>query len=428
MASPSDLPPGVSQELFSILPKNTFFYDGAGQAGNWSDPHNWWAGAAPDASSLVVVPLSATLNGSFIANTVMMLGTETVTVNGVLSTTNTNLCESFMVCNGAVANFTATSVLNDAGAIIVGNEDVGVLTAVGTASQYSSLTTLNAKIGRLDGGIGTVTIDGAHWTNSLNLFVGLQGNGTLNVLDGGQVKAGADMRVGQYAGSVGVVTLSSGATLSVVNSLNLGAGPNSPVGSGSATVHVDSGALLSVGSVVNVFANENLFMAGGTLALGSSALDLRVMPGGELSGYGLVNSGGGSIIDAGTITAAGGNLTLQSNVIAGAGVMQVETGATLTITASQLGEESISFLGSGATLSLAEGVVDNATITGFGAGDRIVMPDVDQIAWNGSLGVLVLKDEGQVVDRLHFAGMTGANPFALSQAGGGALITISSGH
>jgi len=428
MSSSTVLPPGVSQGLFSALAKATYYYDGQGQAGSWTDPQNWWAGAAPSAGSFVLVPISTTLNGAFTAKTVMLLGTETVAINGELTTTNTNFCESFMVCDGAVANFADTSVLNDAGALIVGNEDAGVLTAVGTPSQYSTLTTLDARIGRLVGGIGTVTIDGAQWSNSLNLYVGLQGNGTLNVLDDGQVKEAASMFVGQYGGAVGVVNLSSGATLSIADSLNLGEQTNSVLGSGSATLTVGSGALLSVGKVVSVFANETLYMAGGTLALGSQPVCVRVMQGSDVAGYGLVNAGNSHITDDGTITAAGGTLVLQSASLPGLGALQIEAGATLGIMSPHLGGESIAFLGADATLNLADNGAFNMIVTGFAAGDRIVLPAADHIIWNASLGVLYVIDENKMVDTLHFTGMTGSNPFTLSQAGGEALIAVSSGH
>lgn len=427
MTKPIVLPPGVPLELYDSLPKGTFFFDAEGQAGNWADPANWWGGTVPGTTSLVVVPLNATLNGSFTAETVMFLGTETVTINGALTTLNPNLCESFMVCDEAVAVFNPGASLADAGAMIVGNDDYGTLVAKGTGSSYATLTTVDGKIGRLDGGIGTVTIDGAHWTNISDVVVGNEGTGTLNVLDNGQVTVGGNLTVAYDQGSTGQVTLSSGATLTTGAGLVLGSRSNDTNGANAAVVTINAGAVVSAGAGVNIFGGNILTLAGGTLNEGPAASALRIQSGATVFGYGTINAVTAGIADSGTLVATGGTL-LINGPIGGQGAIDIATGSTLAINASMLANLAIDFTGTDGALVLAHGITDLATISGFAAGDTIVMPGVDAIAWNATTNTLTLSDQGHVLDKLRFAGSTAGDPFRLSQGAAGAVISFVGQH
>jgi len=422
-----NLPPGVSLQLFDSLPKTTLYFDGEGQGANWADPANWWGGTLPGATSLVVVPLNATLSGSFTSETVMFLGTETVTINGALTTLNPNLCESFMVCDEAVAVFNPGASLTDAGAMIVGNEDIGTLIAKGSGSNYATVTTVVGKIGRLPGGIGTVTIDGAHWTNTSDLVVGSEGQGTLNLLDHGQVSVGGNLTVGYDKGSAGQITLSSGATLAVGGGLELGAGPGNTNGEGVAAVTINNGAMLSVGAGLNIFEGNTLTLAGGTLEAGPYAAALRIQQGGTLSGYGTITAVSAGIADVGTIVATGGTLMING-AIGGQGTIDIAAGSTLDINAGMLAHADLDFSGSHGTLVLTHGMSDLATLAGFSAGDAIVMQGVDHIAWSAAANALTLSDQGHILDRISFAGSYQANQFTLSQSAAGAVITVSGSH
>jgi T5SS/PEP-CTERM-associated repeat protein len=417
------LPPGVPLELFEALPKSTRFFDGQGQAGNWADPQNWWHGPVPVTTSVVVVPTNAVLNGSFTAKTVMFLGNEVVTVNGDLTTMNTNVCESFMVCDEADAVFNPGSALNVAGALIVGNDDLGTLLATGSAT----LTSVNAKIGRLDGGIGHVTIDGAHWSNATGIAVGFSGAGTLTVTDGGHVSSGNDVDVGCFTGSSGLLAVTNGSTLSVGSSLNLGSGPNSAMGSGTAQVVVDATSAITFGAAVTINAGEAIALQGGSLTGGMYSSAVRVTPGGTLSGFGTVTSANGGIADFGTIVASGGTLVLDS-ALSGNGVLDIAANSTATIEGAALGNVGVVFSGQGATLDLSQGILQHGTLQDFGAGDSIVMQGVTGLTFNAVNDVLSLTGAGHVVDKLHFAGSYQSTSFTLSQSGAGAVIGFNPGH
>jgi len=423
MSSNIVLPPSVPLELYDALPKSTLFFDGLGQAGNWADAQNWWHGPVPITTSLVVVPTNAVLNGSFTAQTVMLLGNELVTVNGDLTTMNTNVCESFMVCDDADAVFNPGAVLNVAGAMIVGNDDLGTLLATGTAT----LTSLDAKIGRLDGGIGHVTIDGAHWTDTTSIAVGINGTGTLTITDGGQVSSGTDVDIGCFSGSSGALTVAHSSTLNVGSSLNLGSGPNSAMGAGTATVSVDATSAINFAAGLTINTGDSLSLAGGSLTGGTYASSVRIATGSTLSGFGAVNAANGGIVDAGTIVASGGTLLLNA-AVSGAGMLQIAANSTADITGAELGNVGVVFSGQGATLDLSHGLIDHGTLQDFGLGDSIVMPGINGAAFNPNNDVLTLTGPGHVVDKLHVAGTYQSTSFTLSQSSAGAVIGFNPGH
>jgi T5SS/PEP-CTERM-associated repeat protein len=419
------LPPGVPQALYAALPASTIYFDGQGQAGNWSNPANWWNGP-PGADASVVVPLSTTLNGSFAAQTVMLLGTETVTVNGALTTHSPDLCESFMVCDGAIATFNPGSALNDAGCLIAGNDSDGTLTALASGSARASLTSVDAKIGRLDGGVGVVDIAGGQWTNIDGMTVGENGQGVLAITDGGVVSVGTELIIGANEGSSGQVTVAGGGTLAIGATLDLGLG--APGDQGAATLTIGPGGLVTVGTELNVSAGETLTMAGGTLQGGADAGGMLVEAGGMLSGFGTIAAPAGQIAIAGTIVATGGTLVLSGAIAGSTGALDIASGATADITGADIGHVTLAFTGAGGVLDLATGVTDLGKIADFAAGDVIQMAGVTGLSFDATTDVLTLKNGAGTVDKLDFTGAYSSSAFTLTQSNAGALITLLPGH
>jgi T5SS/PEP-CTERM-associated repeat protein len=90
---------------------------------------------------------------------------------------------------------------------ITGNGDV-------TVDSDSDLESYNGYIGYDTGSTGEVTVDGvgSTWTNSSYLYVGLDGDGTLNITGGGAVNSGSSSGachcyIGYSSGSTGEVTV-----------------------------------------------------------------------------------------------------------------------------------------------------------------------------------------------------------------------------
>jgi T5SS/PEP-CTERM-associated repeat protein len=357
----------------------------------------------------------------------MFLGTETVTVNGAITTNDTNPCESFMVCDEAEAVFTPGSSLTDAGALIVGNDDLGTLIANGSGSNRATLTSQNGKIGRLDSGVGHVTLNDAVWNMTTFLHVGELGAGTLTVTNGSVVTAATGVQVGIHAGATGLLALTDGATLNDGGVLELGALPHDMGGEGSATVTVDATSQMKLSGNMLINAGNTLSLSGGTLTVGLASPDCQVNTGGMLCGYGTVSALGCGITDDGTITASGGTLILDGSVM-GNGILAIGAGSTAEINAASMKGIGIEFTGQGGTLALETGMHDTALVSDFAAGDSIVMAGVNQMSWNGTTDVLTLKETGTTVSQVHFVGSYQGNPFSLTQSSAGAVITIGNGH
>jgi T5SS/PEP-CTERM-associated repeat protein len=394
-----------------------------GQSGNWADPMNWSGDVAATFRDIVLIPMSATLNGSFVARQLMMLGQESVTINGALTTRGIGLCSSFMVCDGAIATFTPTSSLTDNGGLVVGADAAGTLIAEANAKAHSTLTTVATKIGQDDDANGTVIIKGAHWQNAQNFYVGLAGAGTLHITQGGSISVGTSFVLGDYAGASGTVSLAFGSRLTVGSYAKIGGGDPGTLG-GTGAMSVSSGSVFDVAGPLKITSTGSLSLAGGVVSVADPTLGLQVWGGATVSGFGRISSVAGGINDAGVIQATGGTLILNG-VVSGRGELQIAADSTLKLTAATIGDVSIGFAGSNAALDLAHGVADQAAILGFSAGDSILMAGrVDQLAWNGSTGVLTLNEGGAVLDTIQFAGSFAGDPFVLTHTGAGSLITL----
>lgn len=404
-----------------------FFFTGHGAQGNWSDPNNW-GGTLPGAadSALVMTPSSLVMNGTATLGNVMILGSSNITFNGSMTALASGSCFGFMVCDNAVATFAPGSTLNvPTGALQVGFGGQGNFVAQGTAALPTLIHTNSSTIGRSPIAGGTVTIDHATWLNDTNIFMGFQGQGTLNVINGGQVQIGRNLAVGFTHGATGTINLASGGDLSVGASAGLaGGGMNATTGS--ATVNVGSGSVFTVSDVLRMYTGSIINMIGGTVSIGTSG-QIQENAGAKIVGNGVISvpatQGFGLY---GTLEAQGGSLTVTGNVT-GQGLVQIDAGSTINITGTTLAAGSISFAGAGATLELAQGAYVPAPITGFAAGDQIEMAGVTAANWNATTDVLRLTGAGgKGIDSLHLQGSYAADTFVVSQHAGLGVITFHS--
>ena len=395
-------------------------YSGKGQSGNMNDAHNWTGGFAPGAADTAVVMQSAVLNGSFEVGQVMFLGTETITINGALKTDSTNTCQGVMVCDNAVATFEAGSTLNDAGGFITADDTIGT-TYVDGASGALAAATLNTyvlKVGEVHGSHGVLNVAGII-NNTGGSYVGFGGDGTMNVTGNGQVNLTLGLTVGNMAASVGIVNLSGNAAVTARNVVIGTSIAGAPGGIG--TVDVGGSANLNAGQI-DVNYGSALVMTGGTV----SAIDgngVQINAGGTASGYGHISSGNGAVVDNGALSSSGGTLVVSGN-LNGMGTVQIAAGSTLDVVAGRITVPAISFMGSNATLELTTGVTGAFNIAGFGAGDQLVMNNIDALSWNSATSILTLSEHGQTMDRLHFSAIPANETFHLNLAPAGSVITL----
>lgn len=126
-----------------------------------------------------------------------------------------------------------------------------------TIENGGTLTNRQGSVGSDIGGDGTVTVTGhdgagnaSTWTNTDFLYVGRQGTGTLNILDGGVVTDTSGY-IGGSSGGVGVVTVSGddgfGNASTWTNQYNLHIGEE-----GSGTLHVTHGGRIETNGRINI--------------------------------------------------------------------------------------------------------------------------------------------------------------------------------
>jgi len=172
---------------------------------------------------------------------------------------------------GTVTVSGAGSTWASAGSLYVGSRGGGTLyiTNGGSVSNDSS-----GSIGHYSGSTGAVTVSGAGstWTNSKRLYVGRNGGATLDITNGGIFSNDSSGSIGYYSGSTGAVTV-SGADSTWTNSDRLYVGYN-----GDGTLNIYDGGLVSVADVLTIDHNGGgdsfITMAtGGMLALSGDADD-----------------------------------------------------------------------------------------------------------------------------------------------------------
>ena len=173
-----------------------------------------------------------------------------------------------------------------------------------SASSSATIQSRDAYVGRYNGGNAIATIDGVgtHWSNSNVLFVGNQGNGTVDVTNGGTITS-LYGRIGQLAGSNGVVNLQdTGSSWNVTNSTYLGGfgghgelhvrdnssfnsndsvyvGGNNSGANGTGLVTLASGGSIDLQNRMRIWETGSLLIDGGHLTAG----ELYVAPGSNFS-------------------------------------------------------------------------------------------------------------------------------------------------
>jgi hypothetical protein len=279
---------------------------------------------------------------------------------------------------GGAATLAITSTAVFDGAVQAGASDT-------LALDGKSAGTLSG-LGSAFSGFGTLQVAGnSTWT--------VTGPATLEVgstlLDNGALTASGSLADAGSAtlGVAGVLAGEDGATIQI-NALTLAGG----------RIAGAAGVLLAIG---------------GSLA-GSSAGNLTVDIGAAIAGFGAISikTGGGTIVDNGTITASGGTLSVAVP-LTGSGTFAIAHGAT-AITGGAVQVPSVAFSGSEGTLVISRPAALTATISGFGTGDAIELDGKADSHFTFGAGTLTLLSNGAPDGTLVFAGDYTAANFAVS--------------
>jgi T5SS/PEP-CTERM-associated repeat protein len=254
---------------------------------------------------------------------------------------------------------------NNSSGLVVGDDGNGTL----NVEAAGWVTSANSYIGRSVGSMGTATVTGTHsrWDDSQNLNVGFLGNGTLNIEDGGVVSNNIGY-IGRYSSSTSVATVTGSGSkwqmklwpISAVSGILY-------VGyEGDATLNVEAGGVVSningrIGnyssstSVATVTGSGSKWTNSGSLWLGYEGDGtLNVEAGGEVSskdlylggdagawhGSGTLNLNDGGLVtveydtklwSTSTLNLNGGSLTTRSFDNSQLGTLNFYDG-TLTVT------------------------------------------------------------------------------------------------
>ena len=207
------------QNLVEVPLGETLWIDGTG---DWFNPSNWSAGV-PNSSTIALInnggTAQITSGGAAASEVELGVGAQDV---GTLSTSG-------------------SGSLQDEGSLYVGRSGTGTLDVTG-GSVVSSTRFI---IGENSGSNGTATVSGSGsmWTNIAVCTIGFEGNGTLNITNGGQLSQSNTTTIGDIG--TGAVTVDGIGSIWVDDvQIDVGNG-----GSGTLTIS-NGGHVSSFGSTV----------------------------------------------------------------------------------------------------------------------------------------------------------------------------------
>jgi hypothetical protein len=416
------------------------------------------------------VSVSVTLGSASYADSLTVTGTGSIlpasagatgVYGGAVGDLLTNLGRISGASGGGIGVDLTGGTLVNAGTIIGGAGGAGgtgVELKGGVTVNYGSISGGSGAGVRLDGGIlvgtGTVTAGTSGYAvtfgstaGTLALLPGEEINGVVaansaadDFLDLGGTAAATVTALGtQFTGFTTVVEegnthwIVAGANSLASNTI-LAVGGNFDVAGvllDSGHAHTDTGGVLTASgggallvAALNLYGGTVSDSARGTLAVGTSLTgahkgDITVQTGAQIFGAGtLVAARGDVLADYGLIAANAGTLVLAS-AVSGAGTLDIQTGATMHLSAGAHVGSVVFNLGSNETLFVGVPKAFISPITGFGDGDTIDLRRLKATSLGYDNGTLSLLGEHghKVLDTLVFGGDYSLADFAIVSDG-----------
>ena len=220
--------------------------------------------------------------------------------------------------------------------VINGN---GTLNITGGATVYATMGF--AGIGEWGGSTGAVTVDGtgSTWADLTSLNVGLGGNGTLNVTNGGAVSNSGVAYIGYSSGSTSSATVSGAKSTWTNGPINVGISGNGTLSvSGGGAVSSGSGSIAGSSgstSVATVNGVGSTWSNNGSLVVGNSGSGtLSVTNGGAVSSIGGSIGASSGSTGVATVDGAGSTWTSGSDLYvgnSGSGTLNVTSGGAVSV-------------------------------------------------------------------------------------------------
>lgn len=266
----------------------------------------------------------------------------------------------------------------------------------------------------------TVTGSGSLWTMSGDNYVGVYGNGILNVLDGAGVRSGNDTSIGRGTGSTGTLNvLGASSTYYSTNSMHIGYyGPGNLNVSNGGAVSVGNdiwlGFFASATGTANISGSGSSMTATDEIFVGlSGKAFLTVSDGAHVgSKAGYISHGTGSYGTV-TITGTGSNWT---------NTQVLEIGVSSTGTLNILNSASVS--NTTGYIGYSGGVVGTVNVTGTGSTWTNSASLI--VGCYGSTGYLTIANGGKTTNTIGYIGYGSSATGTVTVTGAGSTWTNSS--
>jgi len=339
-------------------------------------------------------------------------GSLIVTAGGAVSSTDAEIGEVDGITSTATVDGT-DSIWTVNGSLDIGDAGDGSL----TISNGGTVTSTSGELADGDTADGFVTVTGAgsSWTmdgGTGSLFVGEDGTGTLNILDGGLV-SNTESIIGNASGSTGTALISgSDSTWTNIDDLSVGrfgAGELTIADGGSVANRVGyigreaaSSGMATVTGAVSTWTNTNFLYVGyGSGGEGS----LSVEAGGAVTcTTGFVGNVAGSHGTA-TVDGLGSTWTTTGTLAVGNGALTISNGGSVvtnglfgTLAAESVWNADVTVVGQGSSWSLAGALLtvgfDGAAAINILDGGNVVNLDARLAAGTGSTGAVLVSGAG----------------------------------
>lgn len=328
--------------------------------------------------------------------------------------------------NSGTAQVSTNSAVS--GTLYVGRTATGSV----TIQNGGSITNQYTSIGDTSTGIGTVTVTGSGsiLTSSISstssagiVYVGRNGTGTLNVINGGDVST-EGMYIASSRGSTGNVTVDgAGSTITVAGYLGVGV-----YGNGTMTVSGGGKVYSGTATFDSVIADWDGSQSTATVTGSGSLWSTQTLwvgwgsPNGTSSGTLNINSAGAvtsTTANVGTYTTSTGTVTVNGGTWTVSNTLNVGQAGTGTLTLTNSGKVTASTVNLG-TVSTGTGIVN---VSGAGS----LMTTSTLSVGQAGTGTLTITNGGDVSSTVGIVGANSGSNGTVTINGTGSTWTLSGG-
>jgi T5SS/PEP-CTERM-associated repeat protein len=246
----------------SILTSNSLHIgsDGSGTLNITNGGHvniqaDTWARRYSGTSAEIHFENGTLTTGSLLCATDDITGIGTINTNGIVSDVDlvfnagSGLNQTVNIDENIGQNVTVNLSVEGSGNMGAGFGSSGTM----SISDGLAVSSTGGYIGYKTGSTGTVTVNGSgsSWSNSETLYVGHSGQGELSIINGGNVLSTGSSYLGRYSGSKGIATI-EGSESTWINNSGLHVGVD-----GGGTLNIVDEGLVCIGGFLTIDEDDN---------------------------------------------------------------------------------------------------------------------------------------------------------------------------